>query len=229
MKRDAAVICNHPPAAPHSTAVARRSTEAESKEKHGVRDHARVDLNPMPESTLSSSQGLWIWTQLLLSHTLAEYTVSKSKYKGAGRVPERRDRPDRIDNGHLSTGSWRDSGSHLNGPARAARASHYKWWSPSPPSSPSAMLGKTPLKTNPLPFGLYGEALASLCFTQGVTKRSRLFWLTNSALVYEPKCEVRGFQGLSCAHGAQINFGDLTPFLAYGFTPLERNHPFILH
>jgi hypothetical protein len=25
-------------------------------------------------------------------------------------------------------------------------------------------------------------------FTQGVTKRCRLSWLTNSALVYEPKC-----------------------------------------
>jgi hypothetical protein len=24
---------------------------------------ARVDLNPMPESTLSPSQGLWIWSQ----------------------------------------------------------------------------------------------------------------------------------------------------------------------
>jgi hypothetical protein len=53
--------------------------EAESKEKHGAWDplpeltitlpyvHSRVDSNtftmgnPMPESTLSSSQGLWIW------------------------------------------------------------------------------------------------------------------------------------------------------------------------
>jgi hypothetical protein len=53
--------------------------EAESKEKHGVWDpmpeltifspyvHTRVDSNtfimgnPMPESTLSPSQGLWIW------------------------------------------------------------------------------------------------------------------------------------------------------------------------
>jgi hypothetical protein len=28
--------------------------------------HARVDLNPMPESTLSPSQGLWIWPQVSL-------------------------------------------------------------------------------------------------------------------------------------------------------------------
>ncbi len=53
---------------------------------------------------------------------------------------------------------------------------------------------------------------------QGVTKISRLSWLTNSALVYEPK---RGGVGgglaneYSCAHGAQLNFGDLTPYLTY--------------
>ncbi len=52
--------------------------------------------------------------------------------------------------------------------------------------------------------------------TQGLTKRCRLSWLTNSALVYKPKCGVGGC-GLSaneysCAHGAQINFGDLTPY-----------------
>jgi hypothetical protein len=33
---------------------------------------------------------------------------------------------------------------------------------------------------------------------QGVTKRCGLFWLTNSALVYEPKCGERGkLRGLS--------------------------------
>ncbi len=55
---------------------------------------------------------------------------------------------------------------------------------------------------------------------QGVTKRCHLSWLTNSTLVYEPKCGGRGgLRGLSqwvqlCAnaHGAQINFGDLTPY-----------------
>jgi hypothetical protein len=46
---------------------------------------------------------------------------------------------------------------------------------------------------------------------QGVTKRYRLSWLTNSALVYEPKCGgmrwVTGSQPMSsCAHEAQINF-----------------------
>jgi hypothetical protein len=50
-------------------------------------------------------------------------------------------------------------------------------------------------------------------FVQGVIKRCRLSWLTNSALVYEPKCG-RGGCGVSaneysCAHGAQIKFGDL--------------------
>jgi hypothetical protein len=33
--------------------------------------YARVDLNPMPESTLSPNQGLWIWPQLVL-HIHAE-------------------------------------------------------------------------------------------------------------------------------------------------------------
>ena len=52
-----------------------------------------------------------------------------------------------------------------------------------------------------------------------VTKRCRLSWLTNNALVYEPKCGGGGFGAsadeYSCAHGAQINFGDLTPYLTY--------------
>ncbi len=55
----------------------------------------------------------------------------------------------------------------------------------------------------------------------GVTKRCRLSWLTSSALVYEPKGRGGGGCGVSaneyrCAHGAQINFGDLTPYLTYG-------------
>ncbi len=32
---------------------------------------------------------------------------------------------------------------------------------------------------------------------QGITKRCRLSWLTNSALVYEPKCGERGSCGVS--------------------------------
>jgi hypothetical protein len=53
---------------------------------------------------------------------------------------------------------------------------------------------------------------------QGVTKRCRLSWLTDSAFVYEPKC---GGRGGSCggsqpmSTGAKINFGDLTPYLTY--------------
>ncbi len=55
---------------------------------------------------------------------------------------------------------------------------------------------------------------------QGATKRCRLSWLTNSALVYEPIRGERGGGGggvsvnsyrYGCTHGAQINFGDLTP------------------
>jgi hypothetical protein len=43
---------------------------------------------------------------------------------------------------------------------------------------------------------------------QGVTKICRL---TNCALVYEPKWgEANEY---SYAHGAQVNFGDLTPYL----------------
>jgi hypothetical protein len=60
----------------------------------------------------------------------------------------------------------------------------------------------------------------ALPLSQGVTKRCRLSWLTNSALVCEPK---RGGGGGSCVvsangygctvhTGAQINFGDLTPY-----------------
>jgi hypothetical protein len=52
------------------------------------------------------------------------------------------------------------------------------------------------------------------------TKIFRLSWLTNSALVYEPKCGGRSWGGgltneYNCAHGAQLNFGDLTPYLTY--------------
>ncbi len=54
---------------------------------------------------------------------------------------------------------------------------------------------------------------------QEVAKRCRLSWLINSALVNEPKRGRRGGCGVSanefsCAHGAEINFGDLiTPYL----------------
>jgi hypothetical protein len=48
-------------------------------------------------------------------------------------------------------------------------------------------------------------------FHQGVTKRCCLSWLTNSALVYEPKC------------GA--HFWDLTPYLTYGSTLKPHKFP----
>ncbi len=58
-------------------------------------------------------------------------------------------------------------------------------------------------------------------YTPGVTKRCRLSWLTNGALEFEPKC-IRWGGGVlanecSCAHGAQIKFGDQTPYLTYGY------------
>ncbi len=54
---------------------------------------------------------------------------------------------------------------------------------------------------------------------QGVTERCRLSWLTNSSLVSEPKCGGEGHSvsanEYSCAHGAQINLGDITPYLTH--------------
>jgi hypothetical protein len=54
---------------------------------------------------------------------------------------------------------------------------------------------------------------------QRFAETGRLFWLTNSALIFEPKCG-RGGCGVSanehsCAHGAQINFRGLTTYLTY--------------
>ncbi len=61
---------------------------------------------------------------------------------------------------------------------------------------------------------------------QGVTRRRRLSLLTNSVLVYEPKCGGRGvLRGLSqwkqlCNHVTvkprYVNFGDLPLYLTYG-------------
>ncbi len=52
-------------------------------------------------------------------------------------------------------------------------------------------------------------------------QRCRLSWLTNVALVYEPKCggrgvELRGLcQWVQLYTEAQINLGDLTPYLTF--------------
>jgi hypothetical protein len=43
---------------------------------------------------------------------------------------------------------------------------------------------------------------------QEVTKRCRLSWLTNRALVYEPKWAESGWSG-----GEHLKFGDPTPYL----------------
>jgi hypothetical protein len=53
----------------------------------------------------------------------------------------------------------------------------------------------------------------------GVTKRCRLSWLTNSALVFAGRRgELRGLsQSVQHYTGSQINFEDLTPYLTYGW------------
>ncbi len=52
---------------------------------------------------------------------------------------------------------------------------------------------------------------------RGLTKRCRLSLLTNSVLVYEPKCRGALSTAVNIAwHGAQINFGDPPPYLTYG-------------
>jgi hypothetical protein len=59
---------------------------------------------------------------------------------------------------------------------------------------------------------------------QGVIKRCRLSWLTHSDLLHESKMwggmgEVAGKMSTAVYikwHGAQINLGDLTPYLTYG-------------
>ncbi len=68
-------------------------------------------------------------------------------------------------------------------------------------------------------------------WNQGVIMSCRLSWLTNSALVYEPKCGERGGGGLwglsqsvQLYTGAQINFGDLSPYLTYAW---NRRRSFI--
>ncbi len=80
---------------------------------------------------------------------------------------------------------------------------------------------RVPTQTVVLGYTVY--TLCLITFTQGFTKRCRLSWLTNSALVYEPKSggegELRGLsQWVQLYTGAQINFRDQTPYLTYAFT-----------
>jgi hypothetical protein len=74
-------------------------------------------------------------------------------------------------------------------------------------------------------YSLYNfMVVSSFSKHRGVTKRCRLSLMTNSALVYKPKCGVEGgvagvlAKEYGCPHGAQINFGDLTPYLTYVLT-----------
>jgi hypothetical protein len=103
--------------------------------------------------------------------------------------------------------------------------------SPRPPPPDIALLRNTsppPLPCTP-PLSMIQRTFLP---PKGITKRCRL--LTNSVLVYEPKC--RGGGGVcgvsaneySCAHGAQKKFGDLTPYLTYApYHPKQQPH--ILH
>ncbi len=66
-----------------------------------------------------------------------------------------------------------------------------------------------------------------LCRPGGYKEMS--IWLTKCALVYEPKCWGGGSYGVSAGlsqwvqlyTGAQINFGDLTPYLTYDVDPVQ--------
>ncbi len=90
-----------------------------------------------------------------------------------------------------------------------------------PPPHTHAVAGSVTIYTKTTvhcsPLFLHGQ-------DQGVTKKSHLSWLTNSALVYEPKYRERRGEGglrdvsqrIQLYTGAQINFGDLTPNLTYG-------------
>ncbi len=68
---------------------------------------------------------------------------------------------------------------------------------------------------------------------QGVTKRCRLSWLTNSALAYRsPNAVRRGGGGLRCLNQwlqlwAQINFRDPTPYLTFILSRPENIEWFI--
>ncbi len=62
-------------------------------------------------------------------------------------------------------------------------------------------------------------------YGQGVAKSDVVYLvLTNSALVDEPKCGGRRgmLRSLSNEYEPQISFGDLAPYLAYGYGCTER-------
>jgi hypothetical protein len=59
------------------------------------------------------------------------------------------------------------------------------------------------------------SVLASLLFLALAVVKCRLSWLTNSALVYE-KCGVPANEYWMYS-GSKTNFGDLTPYLTYGY------------
>jgi hypothetical protein len=63
---------------------------------------------------------------------------------------------------------------------------------------------------------VFGCEVGILLICYKVTKRCRLSWLANIAIIYEPKCGGRGgVEGSQLYTGDQINFGELTLFLTY--------------
>ncbi len=86
--------------------------------------------------------------------------------------------------------------------------------------------GVTP-RQHPVSQLIHGHLMTTKYSPQGVTKRCRLSWLTNSALVYTSPTNAGGWR-VAGSHpmgkavtwrGAQINFGDLTPYLTYDSPP----------
>ncbi len=72
------------------------------------------------------------------------------------------------------------------------------------------------------------QVFLTLCVGQRVTKRRRLSWLTDSALVYEPKLGgeggVVGSQPMSTAvHRSPNKLGYLTPYLTYAWLAQDKS------
>ncbi len=84
----------------------------------------------------------------------------------------------------------------------------------------------TILRTQKIPY--YFTVNQCCVYTKLLVWECRLSWLTNSALVYEPKCggscgvSANEVQYLQLYAGAQINFGDLTPYLTNGWVQWLR-------
>ncbi len=200
----------------------------------------------MPELTWYPNQGLWIWPQDTVPLTHADRYAQLSLYYGyparplpcldllqlaakygMSRIacmslvfllisPERLIGPggrnkllDRVKQG-VTKRSWLTNSALVYEPKKSEGGI-----AGSQPMSTAVRRSPNKLWRSNSVFNLWDRV------KQEVTKRCRLSWLTNSALVYEPKCGESG-GGLEaqpilyvycCTHGAQINSRDLTPYL----------------